>query len=70
MNEIVEGNAELSGGNALFRWKRAFSEGNDFQLQTYYDRTNRNEPNSAENRDTFDVDFLARTKLSARQELL
>jgi len=70
MNETVEGNAELSGGNALFRWKRTFSDGNDFQLQTYYDRTNRYEPNLGENRDTFDVDLLERTKISARQELL
>ena len=70
LNQIVDGNADLSGGNLLFRWKRTFSDGNDFQLQTYYDRTNRYEPNLGENRDTFDVDLLERTKISARQELL
>ena len=70
INYNVDGNADLSGGNLLFRWKRTFSEGNDFQLQTYYDRTNRYEPNLGENRDTFDVDLLARTKITARQELL
>ncbi len=70
LTETLDGNADLSGGNVLFRWKRTFSDGNDFQLQTYYDRTNRYEPNLGENRDTFDVDLLARTKITARQELL
>jgi len=66
----VDGNAELSGANILFKWKRAFSEGNDIQIQGYYDRTNRYEPNLGENRDTFDVDYLQRTRISSRQELL
>jgi iron complex outermembrane receptor protein len=65
----ADGYEDLSGGNVLFKWKRALSDGNDFQLQAYYDRTNRMEPNLGENRDTVDVDFLERTKLGARQEL-
>ena len=66
----VDGYEQLSGGNVLFRWKRTISDGNDFQLQVYYDRTNRLEPNLGDNRDTVDVDFLERTKLGTRQELL
>jgi len=39
----VVGAAEVSGGNLLARWKRRVSGGSDFQLQAYYDRTNRHE---------------------------
>jgi iron complex outermembrane receptor protein len=69
LTENVDGNAELSGGNVLFKWKRAIAKGTDFQLQVYYDRTNRYEPNLGENRDTVDLDVLLRSKLSSRQEL-
>jgi iron complex outermembrane receptor protein len=65
----LEGNADLSGGNLLARWTRRLGDGKDFQLQAYYDRTNRYEPNLGENRDTFDVDFLARTNGPARQQI-
>ncbi len=51
------------------KWKRAISARTDFQLQAYYDRTNRYEPNLGENRDTVDLDILVRSKLSTRQEL-
>jgi len=66
----VDGNEGLSGGDVLFRWKRTLSAGNDIQVQAFYDRTNRYEPNLGENRDTFDVDYLERTKVGARQEFL
>jgi iron complex outermembrane receptor protein len=66
----VDGNAQLSGGNVMFHWTRTLDNGDNFQLQAYYDRTNRYEPNLGENRDTFDVDFQARTKIGSRQELL
>lgn len=68
--ETVDGTAQLSGGNLLFRWKRVFSNGNDIQVQTYYDRTNRYEPNFGDRLNTFDADYLERTKLPWRQELL
>ena len=64
-----DGNADLSGGNVLARWTRKLSDDNSFQLQTYYDRTNRYEPNLGERRDTFDVDFIAHTKVKPRQRI-
>ncbi|MGH9637909.1 MAG: TonB-dependent receptor plug domain-containing protein, partial [Candidatus Angelobacter sp.] len=66
---IVDNDARLSGGNIMARWKRQMGEGKDVQLQAYYDRTNRHEPNFGDIRDTFDVDFLARVPLPARQRL-
>ena len=68
LNTVVDGNAELSGGNFLARWTRKLSGTNEFQVQTYYDRTNRNEPNLGEVRDTFDIDFVARTRVTSRQQ--
>ena len=64
-----DGFEDLSGGNVLFRWKRTFSNGNDFQLQVYYDRTNRMEPNLGEDRDTVDVDFLEESRWGDRHHL-
>jgi len=56
--QVLDGTAHLSGGNLLARWQRTLGEGNDFQLQAYYDRTDRREPNFADYRSTADVDFL------------
>lgn len=68
-SQNVDGNADLSGGNLLARWNRKIADGDDIQLQAYYDRTNRHEPNFGELRNTFDVDFLQRLRLPARQQL-
>ncbi|HEY2016933.1 MAG TPA: TonB-dependent receptor, partial [Bryobacteraceae bacterium] len=65
----VQANAHLSGGNILARWKRTLSGGGDVQLQVYYDRTNRNEPNFEENRDTVDIDFIHRARLGETQQI-
>jgi len=54
----VEGNAALAGGNLQARWRRVLAVGSDVQLQVYYDRTSRQEPNFGETRDTFDIDFI------------
>lgn len=69
LNEILDGYEQLSGGNLLLRWTRKLTDTNDFQLQVYYDRTNREEPNFGDRLNTFDLDFQARRKLSARHLL-
>ena len=65
----VEQDARLSGGNVMGRWEGKTDGGKDIQLQAYYDRTNRHEPNFGDIRDTFDVDFLERIPLPARQRV-
>ena len=67
--KTIDDYANLSGGNLLARWTRKLSDRNSFQLQTYYDRTNRYEPNFGERRDTFDVDFIEHTTVGSRHEL-
>jgi iron complex outermembrane receptor protein len=67
--QMVTGTEYLSGGNILGRWTRSFSEDNDVQLQVYYDRTNRREPNFGDLRNTFDVDYLQRFHLGSRHHI-
>jgi iron complex outermembrane receptor protein len=68
-SRIARGTASLSGGNLLGRWRRDLGEGRDVQLQGYYDRTNRREPNFTDLRDTFDIDFLHRLRFPGRQQV-
>lgn len=68
-SRIADANALLSGGNIMGRWQRTISDSNDIQLQVYYDRTNRTEPNLKDIRNTFDADFLQRLKLPGRQKV-
>jgi iron complex outermembrane receptor protein len=68
-SQIIDGNALLSGGNIMGRWKKIFSDSNNIQVQAYYDRTSRWEPNFAEIRNTFDIDFLQSLALPARQHV-
>jgi iron complex outermembrane receptor protein len=58
-----------SGGNILGRWQRVYEEGRDFQLQIFYDRTNRYDPNFTDLRNTYDIDFLDRFRLPGRQQI-
>lgn len=63
-SSVIDANAHLSGGNILGRWTRTFSEGSDLQVQAYYDRTNRHEPNFGDLRDTFDFDFVEHARIT------
>src|SRR5579862_4860885 len=68
-SQTLYANSYLSGENILSRWQRTVNPGNDLQVQIYFDRTNREEANYAEIRKTFDIDFLQRLRLPARQQL-
>ncbi|HET9179158.1 MAG TPA: TonB-dependent receptor [Terriglobia bacterium] len=68
-SQIIDGTAPLSGGNITARWRRTQGAERDIQLAAYYDRTKRNEPNFAESRNTFDLDFLHRFPLPAHEQL-
>jgi iron complex outermembrane receptor protein len=68
-SRIIDGNADLSGGNILARWNRTNANGGNTQAQIYYDRTDRREPNVADIRNTFDADFLQRFRVPGRQQI-
>jgi iron complex outermembrane receptor protein len=66
----VEEDAALSGGYFRARWNRSFASGRALTVQAYYDRTNRQEPQFGERRDTVDVDLQYRFALPGRQDLV
>jgi iron complex outermembrane recepter protein len=66
----VDGNAQLSGGNLVARWKHVVNDGSDYQIQAYFDRTNHFEPEFGETRNTFDVDFLDHLTLPGQENFL
>jgi iron complex outermembrane recepter protein len=68
-SEILRGTAMLSGWNVLARWQRTEGPGKDMQVQTYFDRSDRREPNFADFRNTVDIDFLDRFRLPGKQQL-
>jgi iron complex outermembrane receptor protein len=68
-SRIIDGNAGLSGGNFMGRWQRTTASGDDIQVQAYFERTNRHEPNFGELRSTFDVDFVEHLHPRARQQI-
>jgi iron complex outermembrane receptor protein len=61
--------AGLSGVNALARVVAPFG-GGEFQFQTYYDRTSRDERPVAETRDTVDFDVQHRRLLARRHQVV
>ncbi len=66
----VTDDVKISGGNLLFRWGRAFSETSEMTFQTYYDRTERDDPMIAEDRDTIDMDIQHQFLLSTCHSLV
>ncbi|HEY1240655.1 MAG TPA: TonB-dependent receptor [Bryobacteraceae bacterium] len=54
----VEANGDFSGQNFVGAWRRTFRSGSDIELRVYFDRTDRNDLNYREIRDTVDIDFI------------
>ncbi len=67
--EAIRKDAELFGANLLGRWSRTLSETSGLMLQWYYDRTNREDLNFREFRDTADLEFQHRFGWLAGQTL-
>ncbi len=67
---LLDGNDQVSGGNVLAHWIRELDGGSGFQVQAYYDRTNRTAPHFKETRDTFDIDFISHRNLGSRNNVL
>jgi iron complex outermembrane receptor protein len=66
----VTGDAELSGGNLLARWRRDLGDHGEIALQTWYDNTFRRELNFHERRNTFDLDFQHHVRLAGRHDVV
>ena len=66
---ILEDSAGVSGGNLLARWNHQVSDGNGFQFQAYFDRTNLQDVELGETRDTFDLDFIQHLRIHGHHQL-
>jgi len=64
-------NTELGGGNALGRWTRTLSANSSLQIQGYFDRTKRDQPNSfGETLETYDLTAEHRFPLGPRHDVV
>jgi iron complex outermembrane receptor protein len=62
---------KVSGGNIVTRWSRVLSPGSQIKVQFFYDRTNRDIPNTfLENLDTYDFDFQHHFNFNNRHEIV
>ena len=69
-NRAVFGPIEVSGMNLLARWHERLSSGSDFQLQAYYDRTERSDFSLFQGDvDTYDIEFKHAIPLGAHRVL-
>jgi iron complex outermembrane receptor protein len=60
----------FDGQNILGRWSRTLSENSNFILQLYYDRYWRDDPITADELETYDLDFQHRFSLSEKHRML
>lgn len=69
--QLFGADVSQSGGNLLARWTRTFSDAEQLQIQTYYDRTHQFVPEEfGDDLDTFDVDAQYERDLGERQHLM
>ncbi|MGH9445788.1 MAG: TonB-dependent receptor plug domain-containing protein [Terriglobia bacterium] len=64
----VDGAAKVAGGNLLGHWRHELSNGSDVQIEAYFDRTSRLQPQYGEIRNTFDIDFHHHLTLPHHQD--
>ncbi|MEJ0047522.1 MAG: TonB-dependent receptor [Rhodospirillales bacterium] len=65
------GRPRLSGMNLLGRWTRQLGEGSSFQVQAYFDHTERDSVSTYRDRtDLADIEFQHAFELTAKQKLL
>ena len=66
----IDNKVAVSGGDLLWNWRRKISAASDFQLQIYFDRTNRQNVQFGETRNTFDIDFIDHVTLPKHQNFI
>jgi iron complex outermembrane receptor protein len=60
----------MGGGDLVLRWERTCGDDADMALQVYYDRAERSEALYDYRRNTFDLDFQHRSRVSERHEIV
>ena len=62
--------ARVNGGNELLRWTHVLDDQTDWQLQAFYDVTDRQYSYGGDNRTMYDIDFQHRFALTDRQQII
>jgi len=71
IDQAVNNDKTISGGNLLARWNRTLGGGSALQVQTYIDNTRRDYPGTfAETLDTYDLDAQHHFKVGAAHEIV
>ncbi|MBI3810618.1 MAG: TonB-dependent receptor [Nitrospirae bacterium] len=71
IDQKVNDDKTISGGNVVGRWSRTFQNGSALQTQVFYDRVRREYPGTfAEVRDTYDLDLQHHIPMGARHDLV
>ncbi len=68
-NFVIDDNTAMSGGNLLLRWRHLVSATSDWELQAYFDWTDRDETTIHEQRRTLDLDLTHRSVLGGEHTL-
>ncbi len=66
---MLNDRAYATGGNVVARWRHDRGEGSDIQVQAYFDRTNLQDIELGETRDTFDLDFVMHQSIATNHQL-
>ena len=70
--ELTKYNERISGGNIMYRWNHKLSDDSDWQIQTYYEQTQRRfvPTGSYYERHTIDLDFQHRFRWHENHEFI
>jgi len=66
----IDSTAEISGGHIISSWNKILSETSSFNIQFYYDRTERKDHLLEDQRDTFDIDFQHQFRIGGAHDIL
>lgn len=69
-SRTITRDAPLNGGHVLARWTAPLGPQGELQVQSYFDRTRRNEVPVAERRRTFDLDVQYKRRVSPRYNIV
>ena len=69
-NTLVNVERDVKGGFLMLAWEHEISANSDFQIQTYYDHSDKQDISPNETRDTFDIDMQHRFKPLAKHDVV
>ncbi len=69
-SQFAQPDEDIRGRNLLLRWNRSSESGSALQVQTYYDRTERDTDGSGFTIDTYDLEFQHSFAIGSRNDIV